>query len=47
LGLETVLRILEDGAGTQWDPQVVGAMVAHQRERVAPVPAGATRTVAA
>ena len=36
LGLESVLRILEEGAGTQWDPAVVGALVAYQRELAAP-----------
>lgn len=46
-GRETVLRLLEDGAGTQWDRRVVEAMVAYQRELAAPVTAGSSRTVPA
>ncbi|MBA2519949.1 MAG: HD domain-containing protein, partial [Chloroflexia bacterium] len=47
LGQETVLRMLEEGAGTQWDRRVVGELVAYQREREAPVTAGASRPVPA
>jgi HD-GYP domain-containing protein (c-di-GMP phosphodiesterase class II) len=47
LGLERVLRILEEGAGTQWDPRVVEAMVAYQREQAPALPAPASQTVPA
>lgn len=47
LGRETVLRMLEEGAGIQWDPRVVSAMVEYQRELAAPVAAGYSRTVPA
>jgi hypothetical protein len=47
LGLERVLRILEEGAGTQWDPRVVETMVTYQREQAAPAPAAASQTVPA
>ncbi len=47
LGRETALRILEEGAGTQWDPRVVEAMVNHQRELMAPVVSGSSQPVPA
>ncbi|MDQ3695896.1 MAG: HD domain-containing protein [Chloroflexota bacterium] len=47
LGQETVLRMLEEGAGTQWDRRVVEELVAVQRERETPVAAGASRPVPA
>jgi HD-GYP domain-containing protein (c-di-GMP phosphodiesterase class II) len=30
-GEESALRVLEEGAGSQWDPRVVAALCAHQR----------------
>lgn len=45
LGQETVLRMLEEGTGTQWDGKVVAAMVAYQRELAAPVAAAVARPV--
>ena len=45
LGVETVLRILEEGAGTQWDRRVVSALAEYQRELSPPVAASASRTV--
>ena len=47
-GRDAVLRILADGAGTQWDPRVVTALTEQQREHVSvPEAAVASRPVPA